>query len=269
MRITLLQTDIIWNDPEANFIRLRPLLAQAAQQKAELVVLPEMFSTGFSFISGQDAARADEQSSQFLSRAAAEFGFTIAASLPDTSGSAAKPKNTLKVFSPRGLLGLYAKTHLFSFAGEDQKYGRGDAALTLDIAGIRTSFFICYDLRFTQFFAALAPQSDLFVVVANWPAPRQMHWETLLRARAIENQLYVCGVNRVGSGGGLQYAGGSRIISPRGEILGIAEEGEQLLSVEIFSEEVVKYRAEFPALADRRPALYQDVLSCPGKGSVK
>ena len=150
-----------------------------------------------------------------------------------------------------GTIELYHKIHLFSFMNEDKRYAPGDKTLTTTINGVRTSFLICYDLRFPQTFAALAEHTDLYVVPANWPYQRQQHWETLLRARAIENQAFVAGVTCVGSGKGVEYRGGSRIIGPQGEMLAERGAEEGVLAAEISVEQVASWRSTFPALADR------------------
>lgn len=263
MRISLIQNDIIWNNPEANIKRFEQLAEDAVVGGADLLVFPEMFTTGFSFAHGEEAARAEELSSAFLNDTAARLNVTVLGSMPDVSLGKDRPLNTIKVFGPDnsgqvGELGRYAKIHLFNFGGEGGKYRAGDAPLTLSIGGFRVSFFVCYDLRFPQFFAALAEKSDLFVIVANWPEVRQRHWEALLTARAIENQVYVAAVNRVGKGGDLNYIGGSRVISPRGEILSQLKDEEGILSHKLDIAEVARYRAEFPVLKDRRPECYRD-----------
>lgn len=256
MRVSLLQTDIIWNDSAANLKRYGPMLEEAAENQAELVVFPEMFNTGFSLLCGESAREADEAGTEFLRSNAQEFGFTVVASLPDTGRSQDKPRNTIRVFGPQGLLGSYAKVHLFSYGGEHRNYEPGNKALTIQLGEFRASFFVCYDLRFPQFFAALAPDSDLFIVVANWPQPRHAQWEALLRARAIENQVFVLGVNRAGEGGGMRYLGGSQVISPRGEILEHLGSKEAIVHAEIDISDVQEHRAEFPVLTDRRNDLY-------------
>jgi predicted amidohydrolase len=150
------------------------------------------------------------------------------------------------------LVGEYSKTHLISAMGEDAVYQPGAGRLTVRIGELRVSFFICYDLRFPTLFYDRAESTDLFVVVANWPAPRQRHWETLLAARAIENQAYVAGVNRVGQGGGYEFTGGSRVISPQGDVLATCHAREQVKVVELQLDAVASWRQQFGCLRDRR-----------------
>jgi predicted amidohydrolase len=137
-------------------------------------------------------------------------------------------------------------------AGEHQHYAPGAARLTVDVAGSRVSPFVCYDLRFADAFWPLAPTTDVYLVVASWPEARREHWRTLLRARAIENQAYVVGVNRVGAGGGLHYAGDSCVIDPLGDVLVSAATIETVITAEVDPATVAKVRAELPFLQDRR-----------------
>jgi predicted amidohydrolase len=218
MKIAAIQSDIIWEDPEANFARLRPEIRGAAASGARLVVLPEMFAWGFSM----DTARVHEPpegpSTQFLRSAAREHNLWICGSLPELSDAdkttQARPHNTLVLVGPKGQITRYRKIHPFTFAGEHEHYRAGDARVTVTIEGLRCTLFICYDLRFADEFWATAPQTDAYLVIANWPARRRLHWSTLARARAIENQAYVVAVNRVGEAAGMRYSGDSAISTP-------------------------------------------------------
>ena len=146
----------------------------------------------------------------------------------------------------------YAKKHLFTFAKEDNHYVPGHETLTLNIAGTAVSFFICFDLRFAPDFWDLAPATDLYVVIANWPKTRAHHWKSLLTARAIENQAYVMGVNRVGSGGGISYSGDSRLIDPLGDEVVVANSAAtEIIVGEVSSSVVSEVRSQYPFLDDR------------------
>jgi predicted amidohydrolase len=153
---------------------------------------------------------------------------------------------------PGGNVVRYAKVHPFTYSGEHEQYDAGDRLVTVDIEGVRTSLFVCYDLRFADEFWSLANDTDLYVVVASWPQKRSLHWRSLLLARAIENQAYVVGCNRVGDGDGIHYAGGSCIIHPFGEILASDGDHEAVLFAEVDPSEVAKTRARFPFIRDRR-----------------
>jgi len=147
----------------------------------------------------------------------------------------------------------YDKMHPFSYSGENQHYRGGEMTISVDVEGVHVTPFVCYDLRFADDFWAEAKHTDLYVIVANWPGSRREHWQTLLRARAIENQAYVLGVNRVGVGDGVEYTGDSRIIDPFGELLAEAEPGvEQTIAADIRPERVLEVRTRYPFLRDRR-----------------
>jgi predicted amidohydrolase len=146
----------------------------------------------------------------------------------------------------------YRKIHPFSHADEERYVRAGTEFVTVEVDGVRVSLFVCYDLRFADEFWALAERTDAYLVVANWPAKRRLHWSTLLRARAIENQAYVVGVNRVGSGGGLDYSGDSAVIDPLGEVLASGAGGETVLFADIDPAHVAGTRGHFRFLQDRR-----------------
>jgi predicted amidohydrolase len=159
--------------------------------------------------------------------------------------------------SPQGAVTRYAKIHPFSYAGEHEHYAAGERVVTADVEGLRVTPFVCYDLRFPEPFRLAAPETDLFAVVANWPDERREHWRTLLRARAIENQAYVAGVNRVGDGGRLHYTGDSAVLSPLGETLTEGADKMMVLFADVDPGSVQKLRSRFPALNDRRPDAYR------------
>ena len=254
MKVAAIQHDIVWLDRDANFSRLEPRILEAARQGARLIVLSEMFSTGFAM--GEEWAAKlpeprDGASSQFLRTMALASGAWIAGSCPELADGETLPANTLVIAGPNGEVHRYEKIHPFTYGGEDKFFRAGKRALTIDIEGVSVSAFVCYDLRFADHFWSLAEQTDLFIVPANWPASRGAHWTTLLDARAIENQAYVLGVNRVGSGGNLVYGGGSRVVGPFGEILAEAGDHEETLFAEVSPLHVREIRGKFPFLRDR------------------
>ncbi|MEY2767733.1 MAG: hypothetical protein RI912_1396 [Actinomycetota bacterium] len=251
MRVAAVQHDIVWADREANFARLAPLIARAADEGARLAVLTEMFSTGFVVDRDDIGEPTGGPSSSFLSEMAARHGIWVAGSCPETAPDDPRPYNSLVVASPDGAQHRYSKIHPFTYGGEDRHFRPGSEHVTVDIEGTRTSLFVCYDLRFADEFWSLARDTDLYVVPANWPESRRTHWMTLLRARAIENQAYVVGVNRVGEGGGLAYCGDSRIIDPLGNET-VAADGESIACAEVSPQNVAEVRARFPFLQDRR-----------------
>jgi predicted amidohydrolase len=252
MRVAAIQHDIVWEDPVANFAHLAPMIAEAAEAGARLVVLTEMFSTGFSMDTDRIAEPVDGPSAQFLVEHARRHGVWICGSIPERPDDGALPYNQLVLASPDGPLHRYSKIHPFTYAREHERYAAGTEHVTIEIDGVRCSLFVCYDLRFADEFWALARTTDCYLVVANWPASRREHWRALLVARAIENQAYVVGVNRVGKGGGLDYSGDSRIVDPLGELVAEATDGEAVLVTEVDPARVIEVRKRFPFLDDRR-----------------
>ena len=255
MRIALVQMDLAWEDAAENRRRAAKHLDAARAAGARLAVLPEMFATGFSMDPARVAEIPGGASERFLVERAAALGLWIAGSL--ALREPAGPQNVALVVSPDGAVHRYAKIHPFSYSGEHLHYAGGDRVVTVDIEGLRVTPFVCYDLRFPEPFRMAADDTDAFLVVANWPDARRDHWRTLLRARAIENLAYLLGVNRVGEGSRLRYAGDSAAISPWGETLVEGGSEEAVLIAEIDPEAVREARERFPALKDRRPQAYR------------
>jgi predicted amidohydrolase len=251
LKVAAIQHDIVWEDAAANHERLAPMVAAAAATGARLVVLTEMFATGFSMNTERTAESPDDPTASFLRSQAKEHDIWIGGSMAQLDGGE-RPFNTLVVVGPDGQTHRYNKIHPFSYSGEHEHFGAGADFVTVDIEGVRTTLFVCYDLRFADEFWATADGTDLYVVVANWPETRRKHWTTLLQARAIENQAYVLGCNRVGEGGGLNYAGDSMIIDPMGEVLAAGSQGETILTAEVRAEVVAETRRKLPFLPDRR-----------------
>jgi len=256
MKIALMQTDIIWNDPSANIARCTALAEEAVGGGAQLLVFPEMFPCGFSKPTGDLAHVCYERGSHFLSHIAQTHNVWTIGSLPQPE-STTKAYNTALVCSPDGRTEGYRKIHLFSYGDESTNYSMGTATLTTSLQGLRCSVFICYDLRFPLPFSALAEKTDLYVVVANWPTSRREHWLTLLRARAIENQAYVAGVNRAGTDPLLTYSGDSVLFGPDGTQLTQLSSDERVIFGDVEASCVTEWRAAFPALRDRRPEIYK------------
>jgi predicted amidohydrolase len=211
-----------------------------------------MFSTGFSMNTDLIAEPAGGPSVQFLIDQARRNDVWVCGSIPEKPAGADRPFNQLVLAAPDGAVHRYAKIHPFGYGAEHENYAAGDSFLTVDVEGVRCSFFVCYDLRFADEFWPLALDTDCYVVPANWPQSRRAHWSALLRARAIENQAYVVGANRVGEGGGLAYVGDSVIIDPLGEEVARAGDGECVVMADVDPERVNALRTRFPFLADRR-----------------
>ncbi len=255
MRVALVQMDLAWEDVAENHRRARLRLDEAREKGARLALLPEMFCTGFSMKAEEIAQPEGGPSERFLRETARELGLWILASIPESG--APRPRNMAILAGPDGSAARYAKIHPFTFGGEHRAYTGGDRVVTVPVEGLRVTPLVCYDLRFPEPFRLAAGDTDLFAVVANWPEARREHWRTLLRARAIENLCYVAGVNRVGEGGGLRYAGDSAVVSPWGEVLAEGSADEAVLVADVDPAVVRDARAKFPALADRRPEAYR------------
>jgi predicted amidohydrolase len=265
MKISLIQSDIAWNDPSENITRCQTLAKRALDEGGELLIFPEMYSCGFSAPTGLLAKESSRIGTEFLLDFAAKYGVTLVGSMPELAQDGRLYNQAIAV-SPEGIIAEYRKIHLFSFGDENRHYSAGTAIsqfkLKSDRHGddgasvLRCTLFICYDLRFADLFLAQAPHTDLFIIIANWPHTRRDHWITLLKARAIETQSYVAGVNRVGSGGGLTYSGDSSLYHPDGTLVGALGDEAAILTRDIDSKNVASWRDLFPALKDRREDLY-------------
>ena len=253
MKVALVQHDIVWEDAEATREHVRPMIARAAADGARLIVLAEMFATGFSMQPERIAEEEGGPSEQFLVAQAREHDAYLIGSLAQR-GADGNYRNNAIVAAPDGTVQRYAKIHPFGFAGEDKHYAAGRDFLTVQVDSFRMSVFICYDLRFSDEFWALAEHTDAYVVVANWPEPRREHWQVLLRARAIENQAYVIGVNRVGAVQNLDHVGDSTLIDPLGKVIAQCPAGESVVTADIDTATVSHTRSTLPFLRDRRVA---------------
>ena len=252
LEVAAVQHDIAWESPTETMAMVRPLVLAAVESGAQLVSLTEMWSCGFSMNTDVVAESPDGPTATFMHEVAAESGAWIAGSFPEHTPGFRRPTNRFVLVGPDGEDHRYAKTKPFSFAGESDHYDSGAPIAPIDVHGVRISPFICYDLRFADLFWAAAPSTDLYLVPANWPGVRRRHWTALLQARAIENQAYVVGVNRVGHGDGLEYTGDSRVIDPLGEVLVEAPEGEvATLRATIDPAHVAGVRDRFRFMEDR------------------
>lgn len=255
MHLACCQLNIAWEDKAVNYRRVEALLDAAAFPAGTLVLLPEMFATGFTMAADSVAEPLDGPTARFLSDLARRREIFVQAGVVIRDPCAPRPRNEALVFGPDGKLsGRYAKLHLFSFAGEPEHYAAGEASTSFAWQETTVAPSICYDLRFPELFReAAARGAEILTVIACWPASREEHWLALLRARAIENQCYVAAVNRCGQDpSGLAYPGRSQIVDPRGEILADAGPCEGVIQAAADLAAQRAYRQEFPALADRR-----------------
>lgn len=250
MKVAAIQHDIVWEDRDATLARIEPMVAAAAGEGARLVVLPEMFAVGFSMVPERVSEPVSGPTSTWLAEQADRHGIWVCGTIPEKGDG--RPRNVLVLAGPDGTVHRYAKVHPFTYSGEHEHYDAGTELVTVDVEGLRVSLFVCYDLRFGDEFWGLAPDTDLYLVPANWPASRGHHWRSLLVARAIENQAYVVGCNRVGAGGKLIYDGDSCIVDPLGEILATATGTEAIVAADVDAAVVSATRERFPFLTDRR-----------------
>lgn len=252
LTITIVQTRLHWEDKAANLAMLEEKIMGIAGP-TELVLLPEMFSTGFSMNPSKLAEGMDGETVRWMKAVAAKKKVILAGSVIIEEDGAYF--NRLIWMLPNGKSGVYDKRHRFAYAGEDQEYTAGNKRLIASVKGWKINLQICYDLRFPvwarQHQTAAGPEYDLLVYVANWPEKRQHAWKSLLTARAIENQCYVAGINRVGEdGNGIAYNGGSTVIGPLGESLYQKDVDEDLFTITLQKEGLDEVRERFPFWRD-------------------
>ncbi len=254
MKIALIQLNIAWEDKERNLERADFFIRKAASESCDLVVLPEMFNTGFSMNISEIGEEIDGETASFLSKCAKKEEINIIGGFPVKKRGCQRGLNMAVAFDRKGMcLAGYSKLHPFSFAGEDSFYQAGDETVIFNLEGIQSSIFICYDLRFPEVFRSVAKKVHALYVIANWPSVRRDHWVTLLKARAVENQCFVIGVNRTGTdGNGLDYPGASYIFGPLGETICQGNEKDEFITEEIDPSIVAKVREQFPFLKDMR-----------------
>ena len=246
LNITLVQPDIIWEQPLANLEKYDVMLSDI--RNTDVIILPEMFTTGFSMHPEKLKETMEGPSIRWMKMLADEKESAVAGSL--IIEDAGKVFNRLVWVFPDGKTEAYDKRHLFAMGKETQHYSGGDKKLIVEFKGWRFCPLICYDLRFPVW-SRNTENYDILIYVANWPAPRHHVWKNLLTARAIENQSYCIGVTRVGTdGAGLNYPGNSALVSPKGfpEYLG---EKEEVRTFELSHNELRDFRKSFPVLNDR------------------
>ena len=217
LHITLIQPDIVWEDVQANLQNYEHTIA-AIDTPKHVVILPEMFSTGFSMAAERLAERMDGHTVTWMASTAVKYKCILTGSIIIEEDG--KYYNRMLWVQPDGAIGVYDKRHLFGYAGEDKHYTPGTTRLIAQVNGWRINLMVCYDLRFPVWARNRGEEYDVLIYVANWPRTRSLAWKTLLQARAIENMSYVAGVNRVGKDGkGYEYTGDSSVFGPLGELL--------------------------------------------------
>jgi predicted amidohydrolase len=255
MIVAGLQLEIAWEDPAENFRRTEALVGEAVDRGARVLALPELFATGFSMRSEAMAAHAEEVRA-FLAGLAARCGVWVIGGYSEPGVD--RPANASGVFAPDGEEVRHSRTiHPFSLASEPEHYEAGEDLHTLEIEGVRVTPLICYDLRFPELFRAAAATTDLFVVIANWPTRRAHAWRTLLAARAIDDQAWILGVNRVGEAEGHPHRGDTSLLDPWGEVVAALADEEGVVVGEVDAKVVSDAREHFSFLDDRRPEVYR------------
>jgi len=257
LRAALIQQDTVWQEPAANLARARGFVAEAARAGARVAVFPELFTLGFTMAPEPFAEPIPGPTVEAVATLSREFGIYIVGSVVEAH--APRPRNAAFVTAPDGsLLAAYRKIHPFSYGEENLHYSGGTECPVFEVDGIPCGLQICYDLRFPEPFRALAAKgAEVVFVPANWPVRRIAAWSTLLAARAIENQLAICGVNRVGHDDtGLDYPGASALHDCFGEIIARGAATEGLVVGDIDLTQLRAWRERFPALKDRRVEVY-------------
>lgn len=257
LTVSVAQMDIALGKPEANLAKARELAAEARRRGSEVVVFPELWTTGYNLKDTRRyAADLDEGHFAQVAEMASENAIYIIGSLLEAKDS--RYHNTAPIFSPNGeRVGVYRKIHLFCMMGEDRYLSPGEETPVLGLPWGRCAIAICYDLRFPELFRKYALAGAVVVFLpAEWPHPRLAHWRMLLAARAIENQIFLVACNRVGESAGEKFFGHSAIYDPWGEALLEAGETEVLLTATLDLDLVERVRRSMPVFADRRPELY-------------
>ncbi|HPI55122.1 MAG TPA: amidohydrolase [Chitinophagaceae bacterium] len=250
LTVSLIQSDLRWEQQEANLQQLQQKM-NAIAEPSELIILPEMFTTGFSMQPEGKADTMDGASIQWMQKMAAQRKAIVTGSIMIQEGP--QFYNRLIWMQPNGVFGTYDKRHLFSYAGEHNHFTAGQKRFIGQLKGWKICTQICYDLRFPVWNRLqTANEYDVLMIVANWPSTRIAAWDTLLRARAIENQCYVIAVNRVGQDeNGLEYPGHSSVIAPTGEIMYMGKNTEEVKTITLQKELVQQTRERFPFANDK------------------
>lgn len=248
MKLSVIQPYPEWENKAVNLSKLE-ILISSLDGITDLVILPEMFNTGFSFHTGALSEASDGETYHWMKDMSLKFGFAICGSYMVSEGGLVY--NRWVFVAPGEERYVYDKRHPFSIGGEDKYFSPGKNRLVFSFKGVRISPYICYDLRFPVW-SRNKNDTDLMIFAANWPAARKNVWNILLKARAIENQCYVAGSNRIGTdGNGITYSGESMIIDPRGDIMSVADpDTEQCITSDISMDELVDFRRKFPVLGD-------------------
>lgn len=257
MKIGLVQNNILWEDKNFNLHMSKDFFKQAKRHNVDLLLFPEMSFTGFTMNINR-CGEANSHSINYIKSLCKSFGINAGMGYIEKNSTDEKGKNNYTIISSQGhILCDYTKIHPFSYSNEDLYFTPGDHISYCNINDFTITPFICYDLRFPEIFQIASKKSSLIIVVANWPESRKEHWITLLKARAIENQCYIAGINRVGIGNSLNYSGNSMIIDPLGNIISKELDNfEGLILGDIYIDDVKRVRYNFNFKNDRNEDFY-------------
>lgn len=250
MKVAIVQKNILWGDVKANTASLETLILSKAE-KAELYVLPEMFTTGFATPCDAKVEKEPSYGLEWMKTLSGRTGAAVVGSIALQQENSLKCVNRMFFVTPDGkVAGCYDKRHLFAYGGEDARFERGDGRVVVEYGGVRFLLAVCYDLRFPVWMRCKGDY-DAIIVCANWPVKRRLSWDVLLKARAIENEAYMLACNRVGNDPACEYDGGSAFINPYGETLASLPNGEEGLCFgELDIVSLKAYRKNFPVLRD-------------------
>lgn len=262
MKIALVSLNQIWEDKKANLDLCEKYIQKASEQNVDLIIFPEMTLTGFS--NSIDFTSEEFESSETIksfSILAKKFNISIIFGVVVKNGDKVLNKS-ISIDKNGDVLGDYSKIHPFSFAGEDRYFNAGNKLSIIDFNDFKIGLTICYDLRFPELYSAMASKCDLIVNIANWPKKRVDHWHTLLKARAIENQIFIAGVNRIGiDGNDIEYIESSNIFNANGEEL----KCEKIEDMKIYSLDknfTKEFKSKFNTTNDRKIEFYKEILQC-------
>lgn len=256
MKIGLTQMDIAWEDKEKNKETVKKFMEKGKAQGLDLIVFPEMTLTGFTMntaYAGEEILFSDTL--RFFKEMSVEYHMAIAFGYVEDFGK--EYYNKLMIVSQGKIIYDYDKIHPFNYGEEGQHYIGGNEVKSVVLQNMCLSGFVCYDLRFPEIFQAVSNVANLIIVIANWPKERIIHWETLLKARAIENQCYIIGVNRIGTGNGIVYTESSMAFDPLGERLTKSHSKSELMVVDVNPAHVKNVRQKYPFKTDRKTELYK------------
>lgn len=265
MKIALTSMDIQWEDKSVNREKCEELIKRASDSGARLILFPEMTLTGFTMnietCGEAPAADVFSETTQFFLEKSREYDMAVGFGYITREEHAAKGKNHFAICDRGKLLGDYEKIHPFSYGKEKLFYEGGNQLASVDIDGMKLGMFICYDLRFLEIFQKSSEENLVIAIIANWPKRRVGHWKCLLQARAIENQSVILGVNRKGSGDGLEYEESTMAFDCDGEQMAVetivTSYGDECLLCDVDTKEILEKRKEFPVKQDRKKQLYK------------